>query len=225
MREFCITPLPPWNYPDAKIWACTYTLRQDIELPKGINKTSPQIASLTFASYKETSIGPYDELLIFLIGEVEGKPVIYCPLVYVSSDEAFLGGRDVWGFPKRMGKFSFEKRDNITTCQLIKDDRCLVAMEIEELQEANEIPYQETEYFVTKRIIDAGGRYVKRQLIRMKPPLSWKKIMEAKINSLNFYPTDKERVGVFLHKEILSANTATVDMQFVFGEIFDEQEE
>jgi len=222
MKEYCITPLPPWDYPDARIWACTFTLKKDFELPKGLNTTSPTIASITFASYRQTSIGPYDEILFFIVGERGGKPILFCPLVYVNTDEAYLGGRDVWGFPKRMGEFSFYQKGNITRCQLLKKDKCLISMEIEEIKDAETIPYQEAIYYVMKRVISPDGKEVKRQLVEMTPPLKWKKIKEAKINSLQLFSTELEDFEPFTPDQILTANTATLDMQFVFGKIVEE---
>ena len=224
-KEYCITPLPPWEYPDARIWACTFTLKNPFPLPKGLSAPSPQIASFTFASYKSSSIGPYDELLVFIVVERGGKIGLYTPLVYVTTDEAYLGGRDVWGFPKRMGEFSFYQKGNFTRCQLLKNGKCLVSMEIEETGDAETIPYQTANYYVLKRIIDPEGKWVKRQLIEMEPPLKWKKIREGKIRSLNIYSTELEDFEALLPEQILTANTAVLDMKFVFGKIVEEWNE
>lgn len=51
--------------------------------------------------------GPYHESAILLTVEHNGKTALHCPWMLVDSDRALIAGREILGFPKKMGQFSF----------------------------------------------------------------------------------------------------------------------
>ena len=53
-----------------------------------------------WAHYRESSVGPYNELIVFVPCRGQRGVYLYNPLVYVTTDEAMSSGREVGGYPK-----------------------------------------------------------------------------------------------------------------------------
>src|SRR6478609_9725850 len=65
------------------------------------------IAQVVFAKYPFSNIGAYNEVAQTLIVTYKGKPGAYAVRLHVTSDQAMAAGREIGGFPKRLGNISF----------------------------------------------------------------------------------------------------------------------
>jgi acetoacetate decarboxylase len=65
-----------------------------------------------WAHYRESSVGPYDELIILIPCLYKGALHLYNPLIYVTTDEAMSSGREVGGYPKKIGEIQLEQFGN-----------------------------------------------------------------------------------------------------------------
>lgn len=84
-------------------------------LPAGLRLTDPPTATLFIVDYKKTSFTePYKEAAVLLhVQSFLGKGV-HCPWMIVDDDTALIYGRELLGYPKKMGVFKFvEKEDRI----------------------------------------------------------------------------------------------------------------
>jgi acetoacetate decarboxylase len=65
-----------------------------------------------WAHYRESSVGPYDELIILIPCLYKGQMYVFNPLIYVTTDEAMASGREVGGYPKKIGDIHMEQFGN-----------------------------------------------------------------------------------------------------------------
>ena len=62
-----------------------------------------------WARYRDSSMGPYDELIITIPCLVNGQMFLYVPFIYVDTDRAITSGREIGGWPKKLAKFGFDR--------------------------------------------------------------------------------------------------------------------
>ncbi len=80
-------------------------------LPKPLKPTEKPIATAFVADYPKTNFcPPYKEAALFLVAEYEGVEGVYCLAMPVTNDMAMAGGREVFGYPKKMGDIHFNKQ-------------------------------------------------------------------------------------------------------------------
>lgn len=111
-----IAPPPPWHYSGdfllVEFWADPVAAAA--VLPKGlsIDPASPGHATALFIDWQFTAqddelLDParyqYREFFILVDALYDGKPVSYCPYIFVDNDSAMMRGL-IQGFPKRYGQ-------------------------------------------------------------------------------------------------------------------------
>jgi acetoacetate decarboxylase len=82
-------------------------------LPSSLELTDPPTALLVLIEYPWTSIGPYNEALQFLVCTHRGRLVQYVPNIFVTNDAAMAAGREIWGYPKKIGHIDFVRENEI----------------------------------------------------------------------------------------------------------------
>lgn len=65
-----------------------------------------------WAHYRSSSVGPYDELIVLIPVLYKGELYVYNPLIYVTTDEAMSSGREVGGYPKKIGDIQMQQFGN-----------------------------------------------------------------------------------------------------------------
>ncbi len=74
-------------------------------LPPPLEPTGLPMATAFIANYPRTSFGPpYQEGALFLLALYEGVPGVYCLSMPVTGDLAMAGGRERFGYPKKMAQ-------------------------------------------------------------------------------------------------------------------------
>ncbi len=82
-------------------------------LPSPLKPVEKPLALAFVADYPETNFGlPYKEAALFLSAQFEGVEGQYCLAMPVTDDLAMAGGREVFGYPKKMADIVFDKRGN-----------------------------------------------------------------------------------------------------------------
>ncbi|MGB6065230.1 MAG: acetoacetate decarboxylase family protein [Desulfomonilaceae bacterium] len=80
-------------------------------LPAPLKPTEKPIASAFVADYPKTNFSlPYKEAALFLLAEYDGVEGGYCLAMPVTNDMAMAGGREVFGYPKKMADIHFDNR-------------------------------------------------------------------------------------------------------------------
>jgi acetoacetate decarboxylase len=80
-------------------------------LPAELELADPPTATLVFAEYPWSTLGPYNEVAQALKCTYKGKPVYYAVRLHVTADSAMAAGREIAGFPKKMAAISFQRGD------------------------------------------------------------------------------------------------------------------
>jgi acetoacetate decarboxylase len=74
-------------------------------LPASLRLASPARASLFTAWFPKTTFGSaYSEAGLFLHVEHRGRPAVFSPWMIVDDDVALITGRELLGYPKKMGE-------------------------------------------------------------------------------------------------------------------------
>ena len=80
-------------------------------IPEQLSLTDPATAVLMFGHYPWSTIGSYKEAMIGVNVEYKGEAMFFP--TYLILDKAGFGGREVVGYPKKMGIVEFTKYDDV----------------------------------------------------------------------------------------------------------------
>lgn len=85
-------------------------------LPRPLKPADDPIAMAFVADYPATNFDcVYKESALFIRAEYEGEEGNYCLAMPVTSDMAMAGGREVFGFPKKMAEIHFERQGDVVS--------------------------------------------------------------------------------------------------------------
>ncbi|MFX0188509.1 MAG: acetoacetate decarboxylase family protein [Candidatus Hodarchaeota archaeon] len=104
-RQCGIFPPPPIMYRNTRVIAIVFQCAPGVKkkcLPPELESIENGLDIISFFKYPESSIGPYNELVIALNCIYKGKPGLFIYNIYVDDDVALTAGREIWGFPKKM---------------------------------------------------------------------------------------------------------------------------
>ena len=72
-------------------------------LPPPLKPAEKPLALAFVANYPSTNFSvPYKESALFVNASFEGQEGFYCLAMPVTNDMAMAGGREVWGYPKKL---------------------------------------------------------------------------------------------------------------------------
>ena len=102
-----------FGWKDAVILAATVKIdpaAADTWLPKPVLNISDVDEAIVFIAWYPDSFccGAYHEAALLLKVTVDGRRALHCPWMLVDSDTSMIAGREILGFPKKMGEFTFE---------------------------------------------------------------------------------------------------------------------
>ena len=85
-------------------------------LPPPLKPASKPVVAAFIAYYPETNFSvPYHESSILIRASYKGEEGFYCLSMPVDDDMAMAGGRETWGYPKKMANFSFSREGDTVT--------------------------------------------------------------------------------------------------------------
>ncbi|MFX1408368.1 MAG: acetoacetate decarboxylase family protein [Promethearchaeota archaeon] len=103
-----------FNFYDAEFFVVFWETKPEIVkkmLPPPLKPVKHPVVQAFVANYPKTNFGVvYKESALFLFAEYDGIIGSYCLAMPVDNDMAMIGGREVFGYPKKMSKL-FLKRD------------------------------------------------------------------------------------------------------------------
>lgn len=112
----------PIDYANIKILLFPYltnTASAAALLPQQLQVIEPApgvaIAQVIFAKYPFSNIGAYNEVSQTIFALSSGQPVAYAVRLHVTTDRAMAAGREIGGFPKRMGHISFDEGETFNS--------------------------------------------------------------------------------------------------------------
>jgi acetoacetate decarboxylase len=82
-------------------------------VPEPLSLPEPVTARLMFNDFKWSTGGPYLELIQGINVEFQGEPCVYFTQLAVSEAVPLTAGREIYGFPKKVGHLAFVRQDDI----------------------------------------------------------------------------------------------------------------
>lgn len=122
-------PDPPYEYRGSRLAVATLEAAPGFEMPEGFEPVEPIGAVAVFADYPETTIGPYFEVVVLAPCTYGGEFGLYCPFIYVDTDDAMAAGREVWGFPKKIASIALAFDGDAVTARLERRGEELLVLE------------------------------------------------------------------------------------------------
>jgi acetoacetate decarboxylase len=102
-----------YDFYDAEFLSVYWETKPEIikkVLPPPLKPAKHPIANAFVANYPKTNFGvQYKESALFVFAEYGGITGIYCLAMPVDNDMAMIGGRELFGYPKKMSSIFFKK--------------------------------------------------------------------------------------------------------------------
>ena len=101
-------------------------------LPCGMRLQEPPTATLFISDYTRTSFTvPYKEAAVLLHVRTPLGSGIHCPWMIVDDDTALIYGRELLGYPKKLGGFVFREEGNRVTASVSRRGVEVLKIELE----------------------------------------------------------------------------------------------
>ncbi len=149
-------PPPPWRYRDCRI--LVLTLRSDPEVvkrlvPAPLVPNADGVVMMWLGNMH--AIEPFElDYLEYGLGvpvEHDGKPGIYCTHLYLDDDTAIAGGREIWGWPKKLAAMAFNVEGNRVTATATRKGVEIIRAEFEG---ESDLPIEDQpQHFINFKII------------------------------------------------------------------------
>jgi acetoacetate decarboxylase len=107
------TQSPPFYYRNMELMIVTYKTDPEAALdilPDGLELAEPATATMIMAHYHFSTFGPYNEAILGINCTFEGQPMVYVPYLFVDQEAPLIGGREIWGYPKKLGKIDLTQQ-------------------------------------------------------------------------------------------------------------------
>lgn len=105
---------PPFYYRDARSLTIIYETdaqaAQEL-LPEGLELPLPATARLLAIRYPFSTFGPYQEAILGLQCRWQGEPRFYIAHILLTTVPPLVGGREVWGFPKKLAHIDLRQEN------------------------------------------------------------------------------------------------------------------
>lgn len=88
-------------------------------LPLGVWPAEPAMATLFIVDYTKTAFtAPYKEAALLVHVRTPLGAGLHCPWMIVDDDTGMIYGRELLGYPKKFGKFTFEEQGDKVTASI-----------------------------------------------------------------------------------------------------------
>ena len=106
-----------YDYYNAEVLSIFWETKSEIVerlLPAPLEPTSTPLVYAFLANYPKLGFStvPYSEAGLFLRSKFKGEEGNYCLSMPVTTDMAMVGGREMWGFPKKIANILFTKNNS-----------------------------------------------------------------------------------------------------------------
>jgi acetoacetate decarboxylase len=109
---------PPYLYRNSNSVICVFRADASAVASLVPEPLKPPPGGLVYGwqnDFHAVGLGSYHEAIISIPVEFKGKPGQYIAYMYLDSDVPIAAGREIFGFPKKMGHFSLGDRENVLT--------------------------------------------------------------------------------------------------------------
>ena len=107
---------PPFYYRHMEMMFITYRTDEDAAaawLPEQMELEGPATVTVIVAHYGASTFGPYNEAMISIRARLDGQLVSYYPALFTDSEAPLIGGREIWGFAKKLAKVEIRHESEV----------------------------------------------------------------------------------------------------------------
>jgi acetoacetate decarboxylase len=109
---------PPYLYRGGNSLICVF--RADVHaveslVPEPLKAAPGGLVYGWHNDFRAVGLGSYHEAIISIPTEFKGKQGQYLAYLYLDSDVPIAAGREIFGFPKKFGRFALSDRENVLT--------------------------------------------------------------------------------------------------------------
>jgi acetoacetate decarboxylase len=118
--------LPPVEYKN--VWQIVVIFRTTSEIieelvPKPLVGNPDNLMFIQISHLFADAFGTYNELFLGVPVIAQGKPAAsYSLYLLLDNDMAICGGREIWGYPKKLGRVSLEEKDGVVVGRAERGD-------------------------------------------------------------------------------------------------------
>lgn len=107
---------PPFYYRNMRMMFLVYRTDEDAALawlPEQLELDGPATATVILAYYGSSTFGPYHEAMISIRARMGGRTVAYYPALFTDNEAPLIGGREIWGFAKKLAKIELRDESEV----------------------------------------------------------------------------------------------------------------
>ena len=147
---------PPYEYRDSAMLLVQFQTNPKILRSLGPNPLMPNKDNNLFVSVGDflcSGVGRYYEAHLFTHAMFKRRRVNYSIYLILDSDVASGAGREIWGFPKKLGQLAMEIQNDVVNASVERGGRKLieVAMQLAEFAVPGEL--SGTPEWVTRKLV------------------------------------------------------------------------
>ncbi len=147
---------PPFHYRDSAMLLVQFetdarALRRLVPSPLTPNRDNQMFVSV--ADFLCSGFGRYYEAHIFTHATFQRRHVNYSIYLILDNDVAIGGGREIWGFPKKLGRLRMELEDDVVSATVERGGITLItsALRLSEFGTPNDLAG--TSEWITRKLI------------------------------------------------------------------------
>ncbi len=216
---------PPYEYRDA--WSMKVSFRTDPRavapyLPKPLVGDPQGAMFVTTSHFFTAGFGHYSEVLVGACAKYRGRPVNHSLYLILDNDIAIAAGREIWGFPKKLGRVALAERDGVVTGEVERGGLPLirVAMELGPLVSPNELggSAEYTNLKLVPSIREGGAPEVMQLTSTTLTNITIKQVYKGRA-TLQFLPSPADRFSDIPVREVLGGHYYNADFTLGHGEV------
>ena len=107
---------PPFYYRDVHNLSVAFATDAESAaelLPEGTHVADPAQGVVSVIWYPTTTFGPYNEAILGIPCDFEGREHLYIAHIVVDTVPPLAGGREIWGYPKKMATLALEDEQEL----------------------------------------------------------------------------------------------------------------
>ena len=216
-------PPPPWRYRDCRL--LVLTLRSDPEVvkrlvPPPLVPNADGVVMMWLGDMH--AVDPFElDYLEYGLGvpvEHDGKRGIYCAHLYLDDDTAIAGGREIWGWPKKLAAIAFTVEGNRVTATATRKGVEIIRAEFEG---GSDLPIEDLpQHFINFKIIPSVRADAPPDVCQLNdcPFLRVTRSQKAGKATLALRSSAVDALGDLPVHEILQARFSIADVELPLGE-------
>ncbi len=216
---------PPFEYRDA--WSMMVPFKSDPRaiahlLPKPLVPDPQGAMFVTTSRFFTAGFGHYNETLIGAIAKYRGRTVNHALYLILDNDIAIAAGREIWGFPKKLGRVSLSDRDGVISAAVERGGQSLIraAMEVGPLVSASELAgsAEYTNLKLVPSVREGGAPEVMQLTSTTLTNVVIKQVYKGRA-TLSFGASPVDRFSDIPVREVLAAYYYNADFTLGHGEV------